>query len=441
MIISNLLDIEAILHNSDTTDLPISGFACDSRNVKHGNLFFALSGAKVDGTDFLSAAAHNGAQSAVVPSTYDGPDFGLQLVRVPNVLLALQQLAAAVIKKLSHAKIIGITGSLGKTTVKGFVETLLSEKFKVMATPGSSNSQIGLPLAILNGVQGDEDFLVLEMGMSEKGGIRRLVQFAPPDIACITTIAKAHYVYFNGEHEIAEAKSEILENCHLGMIPLDTPYTYLFSETGLCPKISFSMKDSFADYYLDPEGTVNSIKGNVSLLDLQVPGTHNAYNALIAVSLALEAGMDPAEIQAVIPKLRLPPMRLEKTVLNEVVFINDSYNAGPQSMKAAIACLPSPELGAKRIGVIGEMLELGDYSQEAHLDVAQYALGKVDLLLCMGKGTLPMVEYWKEQGKEAMWFPSREELVASLRTSMVQKDVVLLKGSRLNQLWKVLEEV
>ena len=225
---------------TSSMNCPVTGFAVDSRLVKQGNLFFALKGAHVDGHQFLSAAAVNGAVAAVVNESYNGPDFGLLLIKVPDPLIALQELAKSVLQQ-RKSKIVAVTGSLGKTTTKDFITTLLKSKYSVSCSPGNSNSQIGLPLTILNHTDGAEDVLVLEMGMTHSGQIKQLLQIAPPDIAVMTTVALVHAGNFNSLEDIARAKAEVLTHpkTTLGVIPHDVLLYDEIRNTGTCQKISF----------------------------------------------------------------------------------------------------------------------------------------------------------------------------------------------------------
>lgn len=187
----------------------VLGFRQDSRDVQPGELFFAMKGEKVDGHEYLEQIASQGAIGAFVSKEYRGPNYGLQLVAVDNVLDSLQSLAKIVHAQRS-ARVVGVTGSVGKTTTKEFIATLLEGKFRVGKTPGNANSQVSVPLSILNAT-GDEEVFVVEMGMSNPREIHRLVSIAPPEVAIITKIALAHAVFFtDGLEGIAAAKAEIL---------------------------------------------------------------------------------------------------------------------------------------------------------------------------------------------------------------------------------------
>lgn len=420
----------------------VSGASVDSRLLKKNDIFFALPGERVDGHTFLSEAAAKGAVAAIVNKTYSGPNFGLQLIPVESPLTALQQFAAAV-HRSRKSKVVALTGSLGKTSTKEFLKTILSTTYRVSSTPGNSNSQIGLPLAILNNMSGDEEIIVLEMGMTQAGNILNLVKIAPPDIAVLTSIDLVHACNFSSLEEIAHAKAEIFldPNTSLGIISRDVSYFEQINRTGRCRKISYSINTKDADFFLEAGNDCLRIhiKGNsVSVPVLELPGRHNQANLLAAIAVARELEVSWSAIQQAIPKLTLPDNRLQHVVREGILFVNDSYNASEESTKAALASLPFPPSGRKTIAVIGEMMELGEFSEACHRSVGEFALLHADSMICLGKGCKPIVERWNEAGHPVEWYFTLEEVVKALRCQVKPNDVVLLKGSRKNDLGRVL---
>lgn len=428
------------------SDQLVSGIAVDSRLVEPGNVFFALPGAKADGHSYLQEVAVKGAIAAVVEKNYSGEDYGLQLIRVRHVLQSLQSLASAFVKK-GHAKIVAITGSVGKTTTKEFTATLLRQKYRVAASPGNSNSQVGIPLAIVNHTAGNEDILVLEMGMTVPGNIANLIKIAPPDIAVITHVALVHAVNFNSMDEIARAKGEILTHpkTQIGILNYETENFHQLLHFGACRKLLFSVKSSCADFSMriQPDGTmlVSHANETVALGTLPVLGKHNHQNLLAAITVAKNLNMDWEEIINAIPSLKLPERRLQVVEKEGITFVNDSYNASLLSVKAALESLPVPQGNGKKIAVLGEMLELGHFSEQCHREVGEHSLNHVDSVLCLGKETHPIFECWESAKRPAQKFMERADLVKALRQSLQPGDVVLLKGSRSKELWKVLDEL
>jgi len=434
------------LDSSDET--PLSHFCVDSRQAEEGSLFFALPGASVDGHSFLEQVATKKIAAAVVDKGYRGDSYGLTLFFVGDVLEALQTLASHNLSFVD-AKTIAITGSVGKTTVKEFLKTLLSAKYRVFCTPGNQNSQIGLPLAILNGVQGDEEVLILEMGMTEPGQIAKLVSFAPPDIALVTAIAAVHVGYLGTLEGIAETKAEIFSHpkTQLGIVPKGVPFFEKMASVGTCKKVTFSTEDETADYFLRETlgGLILESPEKVSLGPLPFGGKHRVHNFLGALAVAREVGLDLREIKERMELLTLPEKRGTITEIEGITFVDDSYNATYVSMKAALENLPSPKDGGKKIAVLGDMtgsyLEFGSYSEEAHELVGKCALELVDHLLCLGKGCFPLFKCWQEKRRGPYLTLDRKELVSTLSDLAQPGDVVLLKGSNKHQLWKVLDEI
>lgn len=423
-----------------------NGVCVDSRFVEENTIFFALPGAKTHGHVFLSEAAEKGAAAAVVETHYQGEDFGLELFRVDDVMTALQNLAKKILSQ-RKTKIIAVTGSFGKTTTKDFMTTLLKTKFKVASSPGNSNSQIGLPLAILNHTDGLEDLLVLEMGMTHSGNLRSLVQIAPPDIALLTAVALVHAVNFETLEDICRAKAEIFShaNTTLGIFHHDIPISDEVRREGSCEKLTFSTVSRGADYFLEKKsGKLHVYEDGQEVIAmplLPVVGEHNEHNFLAAAAVARSLKMSWEEILANQQFLSLPERRLQFVEKNDVLFVNDSYNASELTVKAALRSMPPPKNGAKKIAVIGEMLELGKFSEKCHREVGEYALNYVEQMFCLGPLCEPIHDCWKKAGRLVVWENERELLVERLRSILRPGDVVLLKASRSKQLWKVFEEI
>lgn len=420
-----------------------SRVSVDSRLVKKNDIFFALKGARADGHHFLEQAASNGAALAVVDYHYKGFNFGLSLIKVADPLESLQKLSKALLDQ-RKVRIVGVTGSVGKTTTKDFITTLLKTKYRVSSSPGNHNSQIGLPLAIINHTQGDEEILVLEMGMSQAGDLAKLVQIAPPNIAVVTMVALTHAGNFSSMKEIARAKAEIFSHpkTSLGILLRDLDDFESMVQIGACPKATFSMKID-ADFTLKESGDflhINFLGEHAATYPrLPVPGRHNLQNFLAAVAVARNLNVEWAEIHFAISSIVLPERRLQQVEREGVLFINDSYNASAVSVKAAFNSLPKPPAGGKTIAVIGQMLDLGQFSELCHREIAEEALNCIDSMICLGDGCKPITEVWSSAKRPITWFSSLEEVIAELKHQMKPGDVVLLKGSSANGLWRILD--
>lgn len=424
-----------------TKDAEACGVSVDSRLHQAQNLFFALPGAKADGHQYLKEVASKGAAGAVVKNDYQGPDYGLTLLPVADPLEALQQFAKGVLAQ-SKARIVAITGSLGKTSTKDFMTTVLQEKFRVASSPGNSNSQIGLPLAILNHTDGNEDIVVLEMGMTHRGQITKLVQLAPPECAVITTVSLVHACNFHSLEEIALAKSEILGHpkTKVGILNRDMTNYEEISKMGTCQKISFSYDNPLADYTFHSSDTVRYQGRRHHLGTFPLRGKHQQTNFLSVVACARYFGMDWSEISRGMQKLVLPAYRGQTFEKEGILFINDAYNAAELSIKAALENLPSAPAGGRKVAVLADMLELGKFSEQAHRAVGEYALDFVDLMFCYGNESRYILESWQKASRPVQWFSQREDLIRSLRRQLRKGDVVLIKGSRGMQLSKLLDE-
>lgn len=391
-------------------------FCVDSQLLNPGDIFVALPGEKTDGHKFLKQAAEKHAAAAIVQNDYSGADFGLQLVQVPDTLKALQNFAKETLQK-NRKKVVGITGTVGKTTCKDFIVTLLSGKYRVAYTQKSQNSKISLPLTILNQSGRGEDVLVLEMGMSASGEIARLTDIAPPDIAVITAISLVHAENFDSLDEIERAKGEILSHPKTawGVIPKQNK---ILSEIGTCKKQTFSGEEWDSGEFCLPRHHMNNVA------------------AAAAVCRLLNLSRD--EICSRFPLLKLPEGRGNHILKNGILFIDDAYNASPLSVKAALEALP--EAQGKRIGVLGDMRELGKFSGQAHREIGSMACKKLDRLICFGSECAAMAAAWQGEKKHVSLHSEKHEIVTQLKEVLEPGDIVLLKGSHSCSLWEILEE-
>lgn len=422
----------------------IKGFRQDSRNVHPGELFFALKGEKVDGHDYLRQAASKGAIGAVVSQNYRGEDFGLVLLRVDNVLAALHKLAT-IVHAQRAVRVVAVTGSVGKTTTKEFIATLLQGKFNVGKTPGNANSQVSVPLTILN-AQGDEEIFVIEMGMTNLHEIRRLVAIAPPEVAMITKIALAHAAFFpEGMEGIAEAKAEILSH-PLTKLAIVNHQAARFSavQRSTALKITYGLEEDAAasDFVLCRERELFYAREKEAVtppFPLPFSASHLCENFIGAAAVARAMGMSWEEILPQVQKLKSFKHRFESVEKQGILFINDAYNANATSMLAALTNLPVQRQGKKRIAVLGSMKELGTFSEQSHTEVARIALSHIDYLLCLGEECMAMVDVFQKEGRPVEHFLELVEIKKRMFELAEEGDVVLLKGSNSLKLWELLE--
>jgi UDP-N-acetylmuramoyl-tripeptide--D-alanyl-D-alanine ligase len=415
-------------------------FKCqfDSRKIEAGDVFFALKGEKADGHDYLDKASSNGAKIAVVDKKYEGSSYGMKLYKVDDVLETMQVLAEKMLRKKT-IKVIGITGSVGKTTTKEFAYTLLSENFSICKSPKNFNSQIGLPLSILNFQYKDsnEDIALLEMGMSEKGEMKKLSNIVKADIVLITKVGLVHAGNFDSLEDIMYEKSQIFnEKTKVKIVNYELVEFKQFFQKDDC--ITYSIKDKAADYFLCVN-TNRVLIRNKNGLEIRpfktcITETHLLENLLASYVLARELKMTHSDIEKRFSFLKTEPMRFEKIKANGILFIKDCYNANSISMKAALENLP--DVTGKKIAVLGEMKELGKFSKQEHEMIGEIASEKIEVLLCYGKECKYMIEKFNLKDN-AFLFENLNDLIDKLKRIMKKGDLVLVKGSRSLELERI----
>ena len=428
----------------DEIRLPLcTGVAVDTRKIKWGNIFFALEGAQTDGHHFLQEAALKRASLLVVKKSYQGKsDFSCPLIRVEDPLHLLQRIAKVNVDKL-QAITCAITGSFGKTTTKEFLVQLVSPHRKVLATSGSQNSQIGFPLSLLNNIEHDESICIVEMGLTEKGHIQKLVDIVPPDIGVITALAPVHIAQFNTMRDLAAAKMEIFSNpkTKVGLISKECmEFPYLVVEEPR--KQTFSMNDAEVDWHLSVEKDCMVVQHqgtHIRYPKVVLPTAYFYHNLLAAIACAKMVGLSWAEIENSLPKLTLPERRFQEIVKQGICFIDDAYNAGEDSTVQALKAVAQRTHQGRKIAVLGELSELDALSEEVHRRIGLCALECVEDVICFGKGCQPIVEAFEKQGKKVTHFFEMNEMIAHLLQELGSGDLVLLKGSRGNRLERILE--
>lgn len=412
----------------------IPHFSIDSRDIQKGSLFFALEGTKVSGTNFLQQVAQKGGIAAVVPKTYQGDSYGLQLFFVENVTVALQNLAQQKMSKLSNAQIIGITGSIGKTTSKEYLFAILQKHFSVFHTPKNYNSQIGMPISLLNAAD-DHQVYIIEMGMSEKGNMEQLVRIGPPTIGWVTHISHSHFSGFCSLEEIAEEKAKIFSSPKLKTRILHKDilqYASLHSsssQTIVCGRDIELLSQ-------DLQFQIRYYKELSDNFSLEIPGKHLLNNFLGAVAVAKLLGMSFTDIFESIDSLPIVSHRFEKKSYKDVLFIDDSYNANADSTIAALSNVP--ETLGRKIFVFADMHELGSYTQKAHALVAAKAVQIMDACFCLGEQSKVISDLFVAHNKPGYHYTDREVLSNALSQYIQPKDVVLVKGANQYKLWEII---
>ncbi|SCV21710.1 UDP-N-acetylmuramoyl-tripeptide--D-alanyl-D-alanine ligase [Bacillus cereus] len=443
MIQMNLKKLEEVVNGEGLKEsfyhIEIHGVCIDSKNIKEGNLFVPIIRVK-DGHEYVKEAMDNGAIASLWKKSYGTPPKGIPIIFVDDTLFALQQLAQFYRREI-NVKVIGITGSNGKTTVKDIIGGVLSSTYRVHKTKGNLNSQIGLPLTILEMKQ-DTEFLILEMGMSEKGQIRNLSRIAQPDVAIITMIGQSHLETLGSGEEIAKAKLEIVEGLKDDGLFLYNGDEPLLSRNNNMLDIkckSFGEKDT-NDLYpnnvqLDEYGVHFKLNGSTKVqYDVPLHGKHNILNAIIGIVVGRFYNVSTEKIQESMQQINITNMRFQfLTAKTGFTIINDAWNASPSSMKAAIETLVKLNAYEKKIIVIGDMLELGKKAETYHREIGKMLNEEsIQYVFTYGELAETVVEEARKNyhtGK-VQSFDNKAKIAEEVLKVITKKDVVLLKGSR-----------
>jgi UDP-N-acetylmuramoyl-tripeptide--D-alanyl-D-alanine ligase len=424
------------------------GYSIDSRTVGPGQLFFAVKGERLDGHDFAESALERGAVAAVVRRDQLGR-YPRQndLLAVEDTLVALQTLAMAV-RKLWGKPVIGVTGSMGKTTTKEAIAHVLSTRFRVLKSEGNFNNHFGLPLMLLK-IAPEYDIAVVEMGMSHAGEIRALTRIAQPEMGVVTNVAPVHLEFFDSVAGIAQAKYELIESLPAGgtaVLNADDEYVRQFGRDFQGKVVMYGTRAT-ADVRAEnirnrgAEGSeFDVVIGGVrEPARLPLMGEHNVLNALAAVAVGLERGLKAPEAVGALADLAAADKRGEVLRLGNITVINDCYNCNPKALEAMVDALAAMTAG-RRIAVVGAMLELGRTEEQLHRQAGQHiAEKKIDLLLGVRGPAQAMVEAAQLAGMRAEFVSTPEEAGEWLAREARDGDGVLLKASRGVKLEKALE--
>lgn len=429
---------------------PITKVTQDSRQACLGVLYVALKGERHDGHDFVSAAFRSGATAAMVKKGWMPPAdvAGLPLLCVDDPAKALTDLAKGYRTTLA-AKVIGITGSAGKTTLKELTAAMLSGAGLTAATPGNYNNEVGLPLSLLS-VPEEAKFAVIEAGISHPNDMAPLADTLVPDAAAISCIGPAHIEYFGTERAIAAEKAKLLAavpETGFAVLPDTCAEFETLRAACRCRVVTCSLKNESADWYGEPlaKGVIRVHHADESavLLETGLAGEHNASNALIAYALARESGITAAEALAGLTHFKAPAMRWETLRAGNFTVINDAYNANPLSMRAALETFAGSDVVGTKVVCVGDMLELGDASDRQHRDVGEASgNGPWRLLAAVGTASRALIEGAIKAGYPAsktVWFATTAEAAEALPLLLQPGDTLLLKASRGMRLEQILD--
>ncbi|HWQ79684.1 MAG TPA: UDP-N-acetylmuramoyl-tripeptide--D-alanyl-D-alanine ligase [Anaerovoracaceae bacterium] len=435
----------------------ITGVSTDSRKITEGDAFFSLIGEQHDAHDFIPQAIGGGCRTVILSRTSDAEALRekysdhhnavnrnrpFNLILVGDTTKALQDLASYYLSLFSIIK-IGVTGSTGKTTTKEMLYWIFSKKYRTARNPGNLNNHIGLPLTVLS-LPEDTEAAIFEMGMSELGEIDLLAELVRPDIGIITNIGISHIENLGSRENILKAKLEIAnyftedgilivneDNDLLSRDHIRGNGRYHVVTAGKTGRSNFIISN-IADF--GEEGIEFTIEHREALqtFRLNVPGRHNAYNGALAVAAAVSCGITMAEAAAGLLKLEITDKRLSIKGKNGMKIIDDTYNASPDSMRAAIDVLNATK-GFRKIAILADMFELGENSSVFHAEVGRYAaeIGP-DLLVAVGDQAKHIAEAAREilGENKVRYYRTKELLIQDIGSMISSGDVILLKGSR-----------
>lgn len=432
----------------------VLGVVIDSRQVESGYLFVAIPGEKVDGHKFIPDVFAKGAAAVLSEQQLEDP--AGPYILVESTTKALRDLAEYYRKSLD-IKVVGITGSVGKTSTKEMIASVLSEKYRVLKTEGNYNNEIGLPLTIFK-IRAEHEVAVLEMGISEFGEMHRLATMANPDICVITNIGLCHLENLKTRDGILKAKTESfahLKKDGIAILNGDDDKLSTIRQVGDQEPVFYGMEEKM-EYREDAKKSVYATGvENLGLYGMQarihtpegerdvripIPGEHNVYNALAATAVGLSLGLSLDQISSGILKAKTIGGRTNLLNTGSMTVIDDCYNANPVSMKASIDVLATAE--GRKIAVLGDMGELGENEKKLHYEVGEYLAKKeIDVLFCAGELSEEIAKAAQKESKtcEVYYFKTRDALLEQLLPFLKKGDTVLVKASHFMEYPKIVK--
>lgn len=432
MTLENIATVCGVYHGDPAkSKQEVTNIVIDSRKIEPGGLFIATKGERVDGHSFIGQVMGKGALAVV--SEQELPDADFPYILAKDSFTALKQIAAFYREQLS-VHVVGITGSVGKTSTKEMIAGVLSAKYHVMKTEGNFNNEIGLPLTILR-IREEDEVAVLEMGISDFGEMSRLTQMAKPDISVITNIGQCHLENLKTRDGILKAKTEIFEGMNehgkavlnggddklrtVKLVKGHRPYYFNDPSCYADHIVSHGIFGTSCEIHMD---------GELIRAEIKVPGQHQVTNTLAAVRVAKLLGLDMEQMTRGIASV--VPIAGRNRIIQEGNFtlIDDCYNANPVSMKAALDLLSLAD--TRKVAILGDMFELGENSDMLHSGVGCYAKGKTDLLICIGENAKHIYDGAKEAGVAHIYhFTDKESFLREKENLLQAGDTILLKAS------------
>lgn len=439
-----------VLHGDNGNTAEVKGVELDSRKLQEGYLFLATKGERVDGHSFISQAFEKGCYGVVcekLPEKMVGP-----CILVEDSFKALQDIAAYYREQLT-VKVVGITGSVGKTSTKEVIASTLAEKYKVLKTEGNFNNEVGLPLTVLK-IRDEHEVAVLEMGINHFGEMHRLSRIAKPDVCVITNIGQCHLEFLGDRDGVLKAKTEMFdfmnpdgvvclngdddklitvkdvhgkspvffgkgENCHIRAMNMEN--------YGLDGSSAYVDERKLADSGLLPDAHMAE-NGNNWQVRIHVPGEHMIMNAMAAVAVGRVLGMSAEEMVAGVAKTSSVGGRSNIIRDDKLTVIDDCYNANPVSMKAAIELLDTAN--PRKVAILGDMGELGEDEKKLHHEVGSFITHKnIDVVICIGDLAEEIYLAAKEGTAQCYYYKTKQDMMEQASKLIREKDTVLIKAS------------
>ena len=435
-------------------NIECENFSKDTRTINEGDIYIGIKGEKFDGSKLWDEAVEKGAKAVIVENIEIKKD-KLQkyadkaIIKVENTLEALYKLAEYK-RSLYDIPVIAITGSVGKTSTKDIIANVISTKYKTLKTEGNNNNNIGLPMTILK--LKDHEALVVEMGMNHFGEISLLTKIAKPTIAVITNIGTSHIGNLGSRENILKAKLEILEG-------MDKPILVINNDNDLLHDWYEKNKEKIEIHTLGSENQSEINATEIKLkqesseftaktkqeeikVNVPVGGTHFVYNSLCAIAIGKLLDISTENIIKGISTFELTKKRMDiKKLDNGAIIINDSYNASYESMKASIEFL-AKHTGERKIAVLGDMFELGEYTKELHEKVGKEIVkNKIDVLICSGEYSKYIIEKVKNSSTKTFYYENKEQIVEKLQKELKNGDVVLVKASNAMKFYEICQKL
>ncbi|GAB6137103.1 UDP-N-acetylmuramoyl-tripeptide--D-alanyl-D-alanine ligase [Halanaerobaculum tunisiense] len=439
----SILEVTTAVAGELTADVAgkIDSISTDTRTLQAGDVFIALVGSNFDGHDFVAEAFAKGAKLAIVSQEVEveGP-----LLVVEDTTQALQDLAAYYRRQFS-LPVVAVTGSTGKTTTKDMIAAVLKQKYQTLKTQGNYNNEIGLPLTLLE-LEPNHEALVVELGMRSLGEIKELASIAEPDYGVVTNVGLAHIELLGSQSKIAQAKGELIASLTSDDVAvLNGDDQFVESMHHLTPGavINYGLEDNNQLQATEIESLGNSgveftVRCNSQAasypFQLPIPGKYNVYNALAAIAVGQELGLEIEEIKRGLANLELTAMRNQLiTTDSGLQIINDAYNANPISMKAALYNL-AEITGGRKIAILGDMLELGTLAAKHHQKIGTVVANiELDYLFTIGELAAQIAQGALEAGmtqEQVFSYPTKEEAQTKLNQVVQSQDTILIKASR-----------